>query len=85
MKKQGRRVLPGKILSFLLALLMAFGMLQYAIPTASAGPVTTFTLKVTDKAGVAQPLGTWNYDSANQTFKDANGTEAAFVKTFSRR
>jgi hypothetical protein len=44
--------------------------------------VTSFALKFTDKAGTVQTLGTWSYDRAALTFRDAGGTEAPFVKTF---
>ncbi len=85
MKIQKKGVLAKNILTFFLTLVMAFAILQYAvpIPTANAGAVTSFKLYITDKGGADQLVGTWAYDSANKTFKDENGTEAPFIKTFS--
>ncbi len=83
MRIRKRRSLPRQIFGFLLALVMVAGMLQCFIPTANAAAVTNFTLYITDKAGGDRQVGTWSYDSENKTFRDADGIEAPFVKTFS--
>ena len=43
---------------------------------------SSFALKFTDKAGVAQTLGTWTYDPVDRTLEGAGGTEASFVTSY---
>ncbi len=46
---------------------------------------SSFAVRFTDKAGVAQTLGTWDYDPVACTFEDSSGTEAPFVTTYCGR
>jgi len=78
MRSKRTRLTRRSLIVGVLTAIVFLALSQATLATAT----TAFTLKLVDKGGTTQTLGTWTYDAVQQSFFNG-AAEAPFVQTFS--